>query len=128
MDVPGDPQLSEDDRRLYERGLSELEDRRFFECHDTLEEVWRGSRGEERAFLQGLIQLSVGCYHLQDGNLRGAASQLSKALDNLEDYPPRYLGVEVGALRGELRRLSALLEGGAPREALLDALPSLRRA
>jgi len=49
----------------------------FFECHDTLEEVWQGHAARP-GFPAGLIQVSVGFYHLCNGNLAGAGSQLEK--------------------------------------------------
>lgn len=127
MTEPGAPRLDDEDRALYERGIAELEEGRFFESHDTLEELWRGSRGDERSFIQGLIQLAVGCYHVEDGNVRGAASQLAKSIDRLEPYPSRYMGIDVAALRGEVRRLSTLIENGAEHDRLRRALPKVRR-
>lgn len=29
----------------------------YFECHDLLEDAWAGTRGGERPFLRGLIQI-----------------------------------------------------------------------
>ena len=40
----------------------------FFECHEVLEAAWLESAGEEKIFLQGLIQVSVSFYHLRRGN------------------------------------------------------------
>jgi len=43
------PVLSPEERSLYEKGVGEFNARLFFECHDTLEELWAGVRGPSRA-------------------------------------------------------------------------------
>jgi len=95
----------------------------FFECHDTLEEMWSGVRGPSRDFFQGLIQVSVAFYHLTGGNLAGAESMLARALKRFEKYPDRYFGFDLAAHRRELRawleRIAAE-EGG---QTALDDLP-----
>jgi predicted metal-dependent hydrolase len=55
----------------------------FFECHEALEAVWLETSGEDRVFLQGLIQIAVSFYHLRHGNLVGSARLLSAALEKL---------------------------------------------
>jgi predicted metal-dependent hydrolase len=44
----------------------------FFECHDVLEELWSETLGEEKKFLQGLIQASVALFHFGNENLGSA--------------------------------------------------------
>jgi hypothetical protein len=85
----GDPSGA-DQARAIARGLA-LGVRQFnrgdyFECHDTLEEVWMSVRGAERAFFQGLIQVSVGYYHLEWGNLAGAEHLLTRGIEKLSRY------------------------------------------
>jgi len=101
--MPDPPRLSTEQERLLEKGLEEFNSGLFFECHDTLEELWMGTRGPARDFFQGLIQIAVGFYHLNQWNLRGAKSQLEKGLRKLEAYPECYAGVDVGPIRSEVR-------------------------
>jgi predicted metal-dependent hydrolase len=61
--------------------------------------MWAGLRGPARDFFQGLIQVSVGFYHLGGGNLPGARSMLGRALKRFEPYPERYFGFDLGAHR-----------------------------
>jgi uncharacterized protein len=70
------------------RGVEEFNSHRFFECHDTLEDLWHETRGHDRLFLQGLIQVSVGFYHILNRNFKGAFSQWTKAADKLTQYRP----------------------------------------
>jgi predicted metal-dependent hydrolase len=90
-------------RDQFELGVTEFNDGRFFECHDTFEEMWMEERGEHRRFLQGLIQASVGIFHATRGNFIGSESQITKSLTKLEEYPELYLGIEVVALRQGLQ-------------------------
>ena len=60
----------------------------FFECHDTLEEVWTGIRGSARDFFQGLIQVSVGFYHHGNGN-RGGQRSLPRRPRTSSEVPAR---------------------------------------
>jgi hypothetical protein len=97
------PQLDPAERRAFEKGVAEFNSGHFFECHDTLEEMWTGVRGPSRDFFQGLIQVSVAFYHLDNRNLAGAASMLRRALKRFERYPDRYFGFDLAGHRAELR-------------------------
>lgn len=77
----------------------------FFEAHDYFEAIWIENSGEERLFLQGIIQIAVGCFHLVSGNYKGAVSQFKKANTKLEKYPPVYMGVNLDGLLEKVREL-----------------------
>jgi predicted metal-dependent hydrolase len=96
-------ELSSEDQKEFLRGVEQFNKGFYFECHDTLEEVWNGVRGPSRDFLQGLIQVSVAFYHLTSGNLEGAESLLGRALKRFASYPDRCYGFDLGAHRLELR-------------------------
>jgi uncharacterized protein len=82
----------------------------FFAAHEHWEILWRKSQGPEKSFLQALIQMAGAFHHLQRNNLRGGAALLKAALRRLEAYPARFEGVEVAALREELRGWLQALE------------------
>ncbi len=100
----------------------------FFECHDTLEEMWTGLRGPSRDFFQGLIQVSVAFYHLDNGNLAGAGSMLRRALKRFEKFPDRYFGFDLGQHRRELRGWLERVEAGDVQALAADAPPRWRFA
>ncbi|HAL57855.1 MAG TPA: DUF309 domain-containing protein [Bacteroidetes bacterium] len=79
----------------FQRGIREFNGRRFFEAHDILEDLWHGYRGDDRRFLQGLIQVAVGYYHFENRNLKGARSQLTKACAKIESYGPEHRGIRL---------------------------------
>lgn len=99
-----EPALDAEERAAFERGVAEFNAGLFFECHDTLEELWSGLRGPWRDFFQGLIQVAVAFYHLDSGNLGGAQSMLDRALRRFEGYPARYYGFDLEGHRRELER------------------------
>jgi predicted metal-dependent hydrolase len=100
--APAEPVLTPEEQAAFARGVAEFNDGLFFECHDTLEEMWSGVRGPSRDFFQGLIQVSVGFYHLGNANLGGAASMWTRALKRLSRYPDRYFGFDLQAHRAEI--------------------------
>jgi hypothetical protein len=108
--APPPPRLDPEERRAFEKGVREFNTGYFFECHDTLEDMWTGLRGPSRDFFQGLIQVSVAFYHLSNGNLAGADSMLRRALKRFEKYPDRYFGFDLGAHRQVLREWRERIE------------------
>jgi predicted metal-dependent hydrolase len=84
---------------------------RFFECHDTLEALWCESSGEEKRFLQGMIQIAVGFYHFYNGNPSGALSQWGKGSEKLSGFAPVRAGIDVGRLLDQVRAWSGAAAG-----------------
>jgi predicted metal-dependent hydrolase len=110
--APPEPVLSADEAEAFRKGVEQFNEGLYFECHDTLEDLWSGIRGPARDFFQGLIQVAVAYYHLTGGNATGAESMILRALKRFEPYPERYFGFDLGAQRAELsRRLSNIASG-----------------
>ncbi len=113
------------------RGIEQFNAREYFECHETLENIWNAEPGPIRTLYKGILQIGVGCYHLLRANYKGATMKLRTGADYLEPYAPRCMGVEVGQLIADARRLHArLLELGPEhfREVDLMLLPRVRLA
>lgn len=108
--------LSEGERALLRRGVAQFNARLYFECHDTLEELWAELRDERRGFVQGLIQLAVAFYHLGNGNQPGAVRLFDRGLERLRPYPADYAGLSTGPLREAAGRWRDAAAAG-------DALP-----
>ena len=45
-------------KRLFDRGVAHFNARRFYEAHEDWEELWHEAEGDEKRWLQGLIQIS----------------------------------------------------------------------
>lgn len=97
-----EPVLDDADLASFRKAVAEYNERLFFECHDTLEEVWAGIRGPSRDFFQGLIQVAVLFHHVSNGNAAGAVSMIDRALGRFRAYPGRYFGFDLDAQRTEL--------------------------
>ena len=66
----------------------------FWKAHEAWETLWLQSKGEEKTFLQGLIQLAAAYHHVKRGTLRGAVRLFDAALQKLDPFPPRYANVD----------------------------------
>ena len=111
MPVPDETELTREQRLALTAAVAEFNRGQYFECHETLEEVWASLHGPCRDFFQGLIQISVGFHHLRQGNRAGALKTFTRALGRLEFYPARYLGFDLSAERGRLQTLVSMLTG-----------------
>ena len=94
---------AQDDPRL-QKGIDEFNQQLFFECHETLEELWLEERGEDRKFYQGIIQIAAGYFKLQQGVPAGAIKLWRLGLEKIEPYSPAYLGVELASFSAAVKR------------------------
>lgn len=130
------------------RAIEQFNQREYFECHETLEAMWHIERDLARAFsrtagagqhaskhiycddlYKGILQVGVGCYHLLRNNYRGATIKLQTGADYLEPFVPRCMGVEVGQLVADARRLRDVIVSLGPgrlRDVDLSLLPIVR--
>jgi predicted metal-dependent hydrolase len=92
------------------RGIEEFNRGEFFECHESLEEAWMQESGRVRYLYQGILQVGVGFYHLQNGNWRGATGLLRNGTVRLKEFEPETLGVDVTKLVRESERCLQELE------------------
>lgn len=118
---------------LYLKGIRLFNEREFFECHDVLEELWTETVGEERRFLQGLIQAAVGLFHFGNGNLGGARKMYLAAVEKLRPYGDVYWGLNLSKLLSDLRTAFEELlaaKGEYPHDAVLreDRIPVMEFA
>ena len=98
----------------FQHGVELFNAGRFFAAHEALEDAWREAAGEERLFLQGLVQAAVGLHHASVGNRAGACSVLARARRNLSGYPARYAGIDLEGLRRQLADFDKGLREGTP--------------
>ena len=98
-----------DKQAVLKKGVQEFNDGEYFECHETLEEVWMVEVGPDRPFYQGLLQLSVGYFHLFNSNYAGAASQWSKGYAKLQHFGEAHHGVDLKSLLEQICRCQEML-------------------
>lgn len=113
------------------KGIEQFNAREFFECHETLEELWRAETHLVRYLYQGILHVGVGYYHLRRGNHHGAVTKLTSGIRLLEFFSPRCQGVEVEPLIEAARRARARLEELGPgriAEFEEELIPTIRLA
>lgn len=96
------------------RGIEEFNEGRWYECHDTLEELWAGEQGEARDLYQGILQVAVALHHWREGNHRGALFLLGSAAKLLRHVEPVCQEVDAAALIRDAERVRAALEALGP--------------
>jgi predicted metal-dependent hydrolase len=110
------PPLSETEKlEALAKGVREFNSWRFYDCHETLEDVWRAEDGRLADFFQGIIKIAAGFHHLLRGNHRGAINLLGHALTLLAPYRPACLGVDIGRLIDEASACYERLRGLGPK-------------
>ena len=88
---------AEEFSHYFEEGIRLFNEGKFFEAHDQWEKIWLRA-GEEKKFLQGLIQVAVGYYHHSSLNLPGAVMMLERGCGYLSGYESGFLGLDSAEL------------------------------
>jgi hypothetical protein len=82
---------------------------RYWECHETLESVWRPAKGEERSLVQGIILVCAALVHEQRGERGVALGIYKRALPQIAWQGLTYYGIDIPHLRRNVER--SLAEG-----------------
>jgi predicted metal-dependent hydrolase len=93
------------------QGIREFNNCEWFECHETVEDLWIGETGEVRDFYQGMIQIAVALHHWRNGNFGGAVSLLKGGTGYLRHVSDACQWVDVAALIADADRMRTVLEG-----------------
>ncbi|NJO75131.1 MAG: DUF309 domain-containing protein [Leptolyngbyaceae cyanobacterium RM1_406_9] len=97
-------------------GVEQFNQRRFYDCHDTLEALWMDAVEPEKRFYQGVLQIAVALHHLGNHNWRGAVILLGEGINRLRYYQPVYAEVNVSKLLSQAANmLTVLQQSGAER-------------
>ena len=92
------------------QAIREFNTGEWFECHETVEDLWIGETGEVRDFYQGLIQIAVALHHWNNGNFGGAISLLKGGAGYLGHVGASCQWVDVARLIADADRMRAALE------------------
>jgi len=99
-----------------QKGINQLNTGEFYACHDTLEEIWMEAPETEKKFYQGILQIAVGCYHLSNGNWRGAAILLGEGICKLAEFEHTYYDLDILAFTDDSYALLMALQKIDPEE------------
>lgn len=81
-------------RPLLVEGIALFNEAKFWHAHEAWEQIWLVAAGEEKLFLQGLIQLAAAYHHVQRGTWSGGIRLFDAAREKLAGFPPGYGGVD----------------------------------
>jgi uncharacterized protein len=98
------------------QGVAEFNRGEFYACHDTLEALWMEASEPDKRFYQGVLQIAVGCYHLENSNWRGAVILLGEGIKRISDYQPIYEEIDVTQLLIDSNRLLQELQQIEPEQ------------
>lgn len=99
------PDLTAAERRaLVWEGIERFNAGRFYDAHESWEEVWRSTTPEPKDLFQGLVQVAAGMHHVLDrGALEPGRRVLGKGRRRLEPLGPVCCGIDVAALVAAVR-------------------------
>jgi uncharacterized protein len=85
------------------RGVTQFNRREYWECHETLEVLWRSETRPVRDLYQGVLQVGVAFHHLMNRNYPGALKLLRRGLPHLRDLPEVCQGLHAAELHRDAR-------------------------
>ena len=94
----------------------------YFECHETLEELWISEDDPWRRFYQGILQIGIAFLHLQRGNQPGMVKLCRSGIDYLQPFLPCCQHVDVARLLKETESILQKAEQLGP-----QGLPELQQ-
>jgi uncharacterized protein len=98
-------------------GVEQFNAGQYWECHETLETLWRAEPRPVRDLYQGILQIGVAFHHLRNHNISGSIKMLRRGLPRLRDLPEICQGVRVTDLAQAARtihdRVASREEGDA---------------
>jgi predicted metal-dependent hydrolase len=112
------------DARLRE-GIRLFNEQRFFECHEILEPYYQETEAQNKAFLEGLIQLAAAFrLYREFGEIKGPVRMVHQALVRFENYQPFFLEIRVNELSQAVEAWAEAAEKAADR--VSSALPKIQ--
>jgi hypothetical protein len=97
------------------RACAEFNTGLFYECHESLEEIWQEERGPIRDLYKGLIQVAAAFVHVSRGNYVGAERLSRTALGYLAPYRPGgALGFDVEQICRDTEDVHARIQSLGP--------------
>jgi uncharacterized protein len=103
------------------QACEEFNSGKFFECHETLEEIWQEEQGEVRDLYKGLIQVAAAFVHVTRGNYIGADRLMRTALGYLGPYRAEgAMGFDVEAICSGVGACHGQLISNGPTHVVFD--------
>ena len=95
-------------------GVHEFNRGEFFEQHELFEEAWLEEPRPIREMYQGILQVGVAFYLIEQDNWAGAVKMFRRGLPRLRDLPDVCQGINIAALRTAAERIHAEISALGP--------------
>ena len=96
---------------LFLKGLVEYNSKNFYDAHEYWEDLWSDYKLEEPDIIQGLIQVSVGFFHLTNLNKKGSIGLFNKSIKKLAPYNnSKNLPIDISLIISEVEKMLNWLE------------------
>ena len=96
---------------LFLKGLVEYNSKNFYDAHEYWEDLWSDYKLEEPDIIQGLIQVSVGFFHLTNLNKKGSIGLFNKSIKKLTPYNnSKNLPIDISLIISEVEKMLNWLE------------------
>jgi len=91
--------------KAIEKGRDYFNDERFWECHETLEGVWKKTFEGEKDLVQGIILVAAALVHYQKNEDEICLSILKRAMQKLESSSGKYHNIDVDLLQNKVSEI-----------------------
>jgi len=103
-------EVSQKIETLFIKGKKEFLNGRYYDAHETWEDLWSDYYLKDRKFVQGLIQLSVSFVHLKNNNMIGAKSLLKKSRAKFSDFEGVHRSISMNKLKNEMNKVEKVYQ------------------
>lgn len=88
-----------------EKGREYFNYERFWECHETLEGVWKKTYEKEKDLVQGIILVAAAFVHYQKNENEICLSILDRAAEKIGSSSGKYHTIDVDVLRSKVSEI-----------------------
>lgn len=88
-------------------GLQAFNRGEYYDQHEHLEHAWMAESRPIRTLYQGILQVGVAFYQIQQGNWAGAIKMFRRGLPRLAGLPPRCQGIDLASFRADAEAIHA---------------------
>lgn len=89
------------------RGVEAFNQRHFHEQHEWFEKAWLEEPRPIREMYQGILQIGLAYYQIEQENWQGALKMFRRGLPRLRTLPPVCQGVDIAAFRAAAESIHA---------------------
>ena len=85
-------------KNLFLKEIKAFNQMEFYDAHEYWEDLWSDYQLKDAKFIQALIQLSVGYFHISNNNRNGALGLFKKCIPKFQLYLPTQRGININKI------------------------------